>query len=416
MVDVSRSVPSCPFDHNTILNPAETYAELRALGELIWSSSNGGFWVATSYELVKEILAHPEVFSSAVMTGPDGGSCGGIFIPSDNTFLVSRMIPEETDPPEWRDYRRLVMRQMSPAAVKKLHPVIERYARRYVDRIIDLGECDMVDDIASPIPASVMLDLMGLDADAWQKYVDPFHQLIGSPPGSADAAQAIDGVKAIVEELREAVRDRRGGSGEDLITVVANATIAGTQITEENATATVYTLMTGGVDTTANFLGNAFHHLSGHPEVRDALIADPSRLPLAIEEFMRFASPVQAVARTVIRPYTLAGQALDPGDRVLVPFTSANRDESVFDEPHTYEYDRYPNPHVGFGRGIHKCAGAHLARAEIEIALSEVLTRMPDFVVDAAHSHPYPNLGVNSGWMKMPATFTPERDRMATVA
>ncbi len=404
-----HTVPSCPFDHNTILDPVKAYAELRELGPLVWSESNGGFWVATSYELVAEVTAHPELYSSALRIDEDGCPAGGLFIPSDNTLNIGPMIPTESDPPEWKDYRRLVMRSMSPAAVAEMRPMITTYVKRYIDNIIGRGECDMIDDIASPIPASIMLDRLGLDVDEWETYVEPFHNLIGSVPGSPEAAAAIAGVREIVGQLRGAIQARRGGSGDDLITMVANAEIGEAPITDDNATGVVYTLLTGGVDTTANFLGNAFLHLSEHPETLQALIADHSKLRLAIEEFMRFASPVQAVARTVMSDTVLAGQKLSQGDRILVPFTSANRDESVFTEAETYDYDRYPNPHVGFGRGIHKCAGAHLARAEIEITLTEILERMPDFTIDVANSRPYPNLGVNSGWIKMPATFTPER-------
>ncbi|MCW2710788.1 MAG: cinA 6, partial [Marmoricola sp.] len=125
------------------------------------------------------------------------------------------------------------------------------------------------------------------------------------------------------------------------------------------------------------------------------------------EEYMRWAAPVQALARTVTRPTTLGGQQLAAGDRVLLSWTSANRDEKVFDRVDEVVLDRFPNKHVAWGQGLHRCVGAHMARAMIDIILTEVLTRIPDFKIDEERSRQYPNIGIVNGWAVMPATFTP---------
>jgi cytochrome P450 len=126
---------------------------------------------------------------------------------------------------------------------------------------------------------------------------------------------------------------------------------------------------------------------------------------------MRLATPVQALARTVRKPTVLGGQSLRPGERVLLAYASANRDETVFPQPDDHVLDRYPNRHLSWGLGLHRCLGSHLARAQVEIILGEVLTRMPDFEIDEARGRQYPNLGVVNGWASMPASFTPGRRR-----
>jgi cytochrome P450 len=391
------SARSChvEFDHNSLDHPVETYNLLRSTSPVSWAESNGGYWVVTGYEEVAEALSHPEVFASGLTHGPGGEPEGGIFIPAEKALVP--MIPTEVDPPWWRDYRMLLVRQFSPSAVEAMRPMIEEVTRKQIDQVIDSGRCDMVLDLAAPIPAATMLELMDLDADEWAFWAEPYHDALGYPPGSEKFEQAIEGLEDIVDRIRELVRERRESPGADLISTVVGAEIEAEPISEENAVAVVYTLFSGGVDTTTSFLANAFAYLSRNDEDRRLLIEDPSRIRLATEELMRLASPVQALGRTVKEETTLGGQA----------FASANRDEGIFDSPHSCVIDRYPNKHLAFGRGIHKCVGAHLARTEIEIVIREVLARIPDFTIDEEKSSQYPNIGIVNGWVRMPAAFTP---------
>ena len=397
------------FDHNSRQHsgdPVQIYRKLRATSPVAWSESNGGYWVVSGHDELAEVAEHPELFSSALKNHDIGEPEGGIFIPAEKAIVP--MIPTELDPPLWRDFRLLFAKQFSPAEVGKMKTMMTRLTTKYIDRVIESGSCDMVLDIASPIPADGVLLLLGLDLDEWAGYGEPYHNALGFPPGSVEFHQAVAGLEAIVAKIREVVRRcRETGNGSDVMSAVLRAEIAGRPITDDEIVSVVYSIFSGGVDTTTSLLGSAFAHLFRQPSGRQFLIEDPSRIRLAIEEFMRIATPVQALGRTVVRDTVLGGQHLQAGDRVLLAWASANRDEMLFDNPDTCVLDRYPNRHVGFGVGIHRCAGAHFARAQIEIILQQVLERMPDYRIDEQHTYQYPNIGVVNGWVQMPATFSP---------
>ena len=167
------------------------------------------------------------------------------------------------------------------------------------------------------------------------------------------------------------------------------------------------TIINGGVDTTTVLLANALEYLDRNHDLRRRLVDEPALLPSATEEFLRYFSPVQAFSRTVARDVELGGQQLERGDRVLLCFGSANRDESEFPAADEFVADRFPNRHVAFGLGKHRCIGSTLARTEFMIMLDEVLARMPDYEIDRDASERYVSLGIVNGWIRMPGRFTP---------
>ncbi len=170
---------------------------------------------------------------------------------------------------------------------------------------------------------------------------------------------------------------------------------------------TVYTMLAAGVDTSTSVLSAALLHLSEHPDQRQRLLDEPDLLDSATEEFLRFYAPAQATARTVVADVEVAGLDFHPGDRILLGWSSANRDRDQFDDPDTFRLDRSPNRHVTFAHGIHRCIGAPLARQELRVILEEVLRRLPDYRVDTAAAPTYPDVGLMFGFQKMPATFVP---------
>jgi cytochrome P450 len=408
----------CPvaFDHNspghTARGPLEIYRELRTSEPVAWSDTNGGYWVVTSYAEVSEVLRDAETYSSGAVTDDDGHYSGGIFVPAERGLVP--MIPTEVDNPQWEDFRRLLAPRFSPTAVWEYRQMVSDLTTHYVNEVIEAGTCDLAVDIAAAIPASSILTLLGIDVSEWSFYSEPFHNALGYPPESTEYAEAVAGLQEIVQRIRALVTERRQNPGDDLISHVATAEIGGAPIDDEAAMSVVYTLFSGGVDTTTTLLANAFAYLSCNPAARDFLIEDMSRLPVATEEFMRMFTPVQALARTVRKPVVLGGQALSSGDRVLLSYASANRDEKVFERADECVMDRMPNKHVAWGLGLHRCLGSHLARTTVEIILGEILTRMPDFSIDEERSRQYPNLGVVNGWATMPATFAPGPRRVPT--
>jgi cytochrome P450 len=170
---------------------------------------------------------------------------------------------------------------------------------------------------------------------------------------------------------------------------------------------TAYTIIAAGVETTTSLLSSALWHLDRVPEDRKRLIADPSLLDTACEEFLRMYTPEQAGARTVVHRTEIGGAVLQRGDRVLLAWSSANRDPSQFENPEEFQLDRKPNRHMSFGLGIHRCIGSHLARQEFTIIMGEVLRRLPDYAIDQDRARLYPDLGLMYGYREMSATFTP---------
>ena len=404
-----RSACPADFDHNSAEHsrqPVESYKSLRSKSPVTWSNSNGGYWIVSGHAEVAEVAEHPEIFSSAMTVDEEGRPHGGIFIPAEKGLVA--MIPTEVDPPLWRDYRLIFSRHFSPSAVEAMRPLIEQLTAKHIDRVIERGSCDLVVDIAGPIPANGILMLLGLDVDEWDGYDEPFHNALGYPPGSPEFQQALEDLDEIVRRIRGLVQKHRNTTDDGLLSAIMAAQVNGQPITDEAATSVIYSLFSGGVDTTTTLLANAFMHLGSDVEARRELLKDNKRIKLATEEFMRWASPVQALGRTVVTGTVLGGELMRPGERVLIAWAAANRDEKIFQEPDRCVLDRFPNRHVGFGLGIHRCAGAYFARMQMEVILGQVLERMPDYRIDETKSCQYPNLGIVNGWIRMPTSFTPK--------
>ena len=211
----------------------------------------------------------------------------------------------------------------------------------------------------------------------------------------------------IYRQIREAVAARREHPLDDLASRVAAANSGEDALAEDEMTDLLLNLVGGGVDTTTSLTSNAFWHLHSHHVDRDRLIADPSLLKEATEEFLRFYTPIQTEARTATRDCEIGGQSIAAGDRVLMAFGAANRDPAAFDDAESFLLERFPNRHLAFGMGIHRCVGSHLARLMFEVMVTTVLRRIPNYRIDEATAQRYPAIGTILGWSTMPVTFSP---------
>jgi cytochrome P450 len=209
-----------------------------------------------------------------------------------------------------------------------------------------------------------------------------------------------------LEQCAKTVVERRAEPRNDLISVLATAEVAGEQLPVERILEICNLLLAGGTDTTTGMLANIMIWLARHPEQRAWLAADPARVGPAIEEFLRYFTPTQALARTVTKDVEIGGQQLHRGDRVLLSFAAANFDPEVFEDPDEVKLDRFPNRHQAFGLGIHRCLGSNLARMDIDVMLTEILRRLPDFAVDETGCVGYETIGVVNGWHRVPISFT----------
>ncbi len=395
------------FDHTSPAYAENVEAinqDLRERCPVAYSEHHGGFWLVAGYESFARAMRDEATFSSRHGTdASDGTEFGGVNIPEapyQNALI-------EMDPPAWSGLRRLLNPLFAPPAVEQMKPELLEFTTACLDRCIESGRIDFVLDLANPVPAQATLAFLGLPLSDWERYAEPAHEVVYTRPGTPEFAKAVDGQQWMFEELHRQVAARRGEPRDDNLTYMVRTEVDGRYLTDDEIVSLCGTIINGGVDTTTSLLSNAVEHLDRDRDLRRELIADPTKIPVAAEEFLRYFSPVQSFARTVARDTELDGASLQRGDRVLMCFASVNRDAAEF--PHADEFvaDRFPNRHVAFGLGKHRCIGSTLARAEFVVMLEQILLRLPDYEIDRDLAERYPSIGIVNGYVKMPGRFTP---------
>ena len=395
------------FDHHSPQYAACAWDNDRRLREetpVAWSENYGGFWLVTSYELATTVLRDSESFSTRKWVDEDGETRGGVNIPPIPEITA---LPNEVDPPLWNSYRKPVGPIFAPAAIDKLRGQIDQFTTEFIDRVIESGQADLVNDVASPVPAMIIMEIMEIPLEDWRLYAEPFHEIVYAVEGTPEFARAEAGMALINSTLHHFVTERRRNPGNGFVERVLEARVDGKPLEDDVVVGMCMDSIAGGVDTTTGMLANAFVFLDERPEERVRLRDDPDYLRLGTEEFLRWVSPIRMLARTVTKDIEFGGQQLRAGERVLVSYSSANRDETVFSDPDTVIFDRFPNQHTAFGIGTHRCLGSNLARVVFQSVLRAVLTRMPDYRIDRERAQQYGSLGIVNGWVTVPAHFTP---------
>jgi cytochrome P450 len=358
------------FDEAMRRDPYPAYAELRRASPL-FRPPGSDLWAVFDYEGVRRALGDHEAFSSAV-----GDKRGGSF-----EWLLF------LDPPRHAELRAIVSRAFTPRSIAELEPRVRQISRDLLDRVVERGELDVAADFAVPLPLMVIADLLGVDRDDWPRFkgwadaiIDLGNTIVGSEAAAGAAGEAFAAADA---EMRGyfggELEKRRSAPRDDLLSRLANAEVDGGRLNETELVRFVQLLVAAGTETTTNLIDNAVLCLLEHPAERARLLASPGLLPSAIEEVLRYRSPVQAMFRTPTRDVELGGRAVPAGAFVLTMIGSANRDPARFAEPDRFDVGRDPNPHVAFGHGIHFCLGAPLSRLEARIALADFLARVRDF-------------------------------------
>lgn len=399
------SKPVIDFDHHSPEYRArwqDVSDENLAKCPVAWSEAHGGFWLVSSYEALSEVIRDDATFSSAHNITAEGNH-GGISLPAGPVVEV----PIELDPPEYTAYHNLLKPVFSAEQVQKWRPFIQDITTACLDRQCTRGAIDFARDLASPVPAILTMKILGLPLKEWEHYAGPVLDINNAPGGSDRYLEAAEGIKMLARSLRRTAAKRRADPKDDLLTRLTTAEIDGKPLSDDRLMATCTLVLAAGVNTTTGAVANALNWLYLNPDHRQMLIDDPSLIPSAVEEFLRFLPPVAALARTATRDVELDGQQIRKGDRVLMSFAAANRDPAVFDCPEQVQFDRSPNPHAAFGFGIHYCVGAHLARIQIDVMLRAVLERMPDFAVMKVGSERYASMAMVNSWSSLSATFTP---------
>jgi cytochrome P450 len=400
--------PTIDFDHHSAAfadNWRAVTSELRTKCPVAWTESHGGYWVVSRYEDVKAVALDDETYSSDNDMAGERNGGQGTAIPR----APMQLIPLEVDGPRFAKYRTLLNPKFSPAAAEPWRPFVRQTADALIDLICESGHCDLVEDLASPVPAMLTMKLLGLPLADWRDVATPFHEISWAVPGSEMYQRAIEGIFRVLGRLSEELAKRRTDPADDLLTFLLTSEIDGEPLSEEEILKICFLQLIGGVDTSTGLLSHTFAWLSEHPDQRQRLLDDPELIKRATEEFLRWVSPAPALARTVTTDVELGGQRLCPGDRLLLSWASANQDADTFADPDQVDIDRWPNRHQAFGLGAHRCLGSNLGRVQFQEVLKATLRRLPDLKVNIGEAQRYPSLGQVNGYSALPATFTPSK-------
>lgn len=287
----------------------------------------------------------------------------------------------DKEPPEHTRLRSLVHKAFTPRRIRDMQIHIQRITDTLLDSAEAKGEIDILEDFAVPLPVTVIAQLLGIpEADRyklrpWSNAIVKLYELSHTPQ-QADAA--IQAAQEFNDYLVSLANQRKADPQDDLITALAFAEEAGDQLTTDELVSTCVLLLNAGHEATVNVVGNGLNALFKHPDKMDALRENPALIPRAIEELMRFDTPLQLFRRWVLQDLTYAGIELKQGTEVALLFGAANHDSTVFEQPDQLLLNRDPNPHISFGGGVHYCLGAPLARMELQIAYQSLLARFPD--------------------------------------
>lgn len=367
LADSKTYVPSVPHEY---------LAYLRRHEPVHWHDERDGpgFWAVTSYADCVTVNRDWERFSSHRRgTMP--------FEITDEEVEQQKLMMLNMDPPLHTRYRRLVNKGFTPRMVKDLEHTIHRRTDEILDRVCQQGACDFVTEISAELPLQVIAELLGVPQDERHAMFDWSNRMVGSEDPEyglteEDALQAAMELYGYASELFARKRiDPRG----DLVSALAQVDLDGERLSELELELFFLLLTVAGNETTRNLISGAMHAFFRHPEQWQRLVADRSLLPSAVEEMLRFVTPVMNFRRTATCNTTIGAQPVRENEKVVFFHVSANRDEDVFVDPDVFDVTRDPNPHIAFGGGgPHFCLGANLARMEIRVMFEHLLDRMPD--------------------------------------
>jgi cytochrome P450 family 142 subfamily A polypeptide 1 len=341
-------------------HPDPTYTWLRRSAPLYRDELNS-LWGVSRYDDIVAIEKDPLTFCSSEGYRPN--------LPADDSMIGN-------DDPRHNERRRLVARRFTPKAVAAHEAEVRALARGLVEAVLVRGHCEVVEELAAPLPAMVIGRLLGFDDDLWPrvKYWSETTILSGGGPRYM-ADNVTEAFGDYCEHAARLIAARQAAPADDVTSLwtaaEANGVLSVDQVLSEGLL-----LVDGGAETTRTVITGAVLALIEHPEQYRRLLDDPSLLPVAVEEFVRWVTPILNMRRTATRDTEIAGTPVKAGDEVLLMYPSANRDESVFDAPDRFDVGREPNPHIAFGFGTHFCLGAALARLEIRVMFEELLPRL----------------------------------------
>ncbi len=369
----------------------ETLEAMRRRGSVHRSEAHGGYWVVVGHREVTQVARDWRHFSSA----------GGVVLAGTKP---QKYVPVEYDPPQHQSFRRLLNPHFSKQAAAAFEPRLAAFADKLIDKFVADGSADLTEAYAKPLAAHFFFDLFfGLSPDEAAQCEQATNQAMFS----SSVEDQIAGFSQLEKYVRQLAVSRRGlPSDGGFIDSIRTGEVDGRPVTEEELIGIIQLMIVGGDDTAVHTIGNMLLELGRHHDIRDRLAADLSLMPSVLEETIRHMPPAVSIMRTVTENIELGGQQLQAGDRVILMWSSANRDESVFDNPAEFKLDRENiRQHIAFGGGVHKCIGEWFARTIVSVAIERLLRRVPDLVVPQDARIDY-RMGQSRGPATVPVTFT----------
>jgi len=364
--------------------PHEAWTRLRREDPVHWSEPDGyrPFWAITKHADITEVSTQPDTFRSAgrFILFPEAATLGG---PSLEEAPPLRMLVN-MDPPEHRDYRKLVSHWFTPRSIARLRERLEVITAEVFDELAGDGgwqTCDFVRDVAARQPLRMILEMLGFPRDREDFVLRITNENFGveDPEFQREGTTQEERLGFLQEAfayLAEVMEDRRRQPRDDISSVLANATFGGEPVPQFELFSLWFLVMVAGHDTTRNAISGGMEALLAHPDQLAALRADPGLATTGADEIVRWTTPVNHFSRTATVDYVLRGKQIRAGDSVALFYASANRDEDVYADPFAFRLERDPNPHLGFGIGEHFCLGAHLARLDLQVFFRQLAERL----------------------------------------
>jgi cytochrome P450 len=394
----SPEMPEGQFDFDPA-GPQSMYDMLREQAPVLKVEMGGT--IIARHEDVEFALRNADVFSSDM----EAVSIGN----------VRPLIPLQVNPPDHVKFRRLLDPLFAPKQVAQLEADVRKLSNQLIDDFIDSGECEFNSAFAIPLPCTVFLRLLGLPLEELDLFLElkdniirPNGEAAQIPEAEFTRIQAETGQR-IYAYFNKVLDERERQPQDDMLTGFLEAEVDGNRLTREDILDICYLFLLAGLDTVTASVGCMVSYLAQHPEQRQRLVDDPSQIPGAVEELLRWETPVPGVPRVVTKDVELSGERLAPGERVTVLIGSANIDERGFPEPADIDFERPANRHLAFGGGVHRCLGSHLARLELRVALEQLHERIPDYSIKPGEEPKY-SMGIRAVEY-LPLVFTSPSDR-----
>jgi cytochrome P450 len=361
------------FAQEYIVDPFPLWKRMREEEPIARSDVHGGYYIVTRYEDIREAASDGNLFSSAQSTG----------IPP---LPIVGMIPIDIDPPEQREYRRILNPAFNVDFVDSQEPKVRELAVKLIEPLVGLDRFEVSDALATQMPPSTTLDFIGVpqeDHAVVIKAVDDITRLRGSDP-----QEVVEAGMALMGAISTLIESRKANPGNDLVDLIMAGRYVepgsgtdesqGRELEDHEVIRMIAIILFGAIDTTSLAIIGTLHYLATHPEAQAALRADGVS-KTAVEEMVRWNCPVQGLGRTVTRDTELGGCPLKEGDKVMLMWASGSRQEDVFENPDEMDFDRRPNPHLGFGHGPHKCVGLNFGKLMLRVTIEEFLSRIGPF-------------------------------------